>query len=162
MFNPTAVTADAFGDHDATEEQRKASLGTTDYVRNKANPGIAITVECGHHYNADNVAIGCTVITRAMHFAGLIDGDVLPSVPTGDQHAIQMQRVFYKQKSGALVKPWHHCDQVAAGELIARYDDGEGIAAPQDGVIVLPKTQTDHAIGAEWFYFGVETDFPES
>jgi predicted deacylase len=71
-----------------------------------------------------------------------------------------MHSVFYKEKAGSFVQPWRHGQRVKAGEVLARYDDGDTITAPSDGVLVLPKGAPDFAIGAEWCYFGVETPFP--
>ncbi len=151
--------AEAFGDEHASEEQKRASIGTTDYTRAKKKAGIAVTIECGHHHNKDNAAIGEEAILRSMAFANLIQ-PVFETVNLQAQHAIKMRSVHYKQYDGVLSKPYKHMDRVQQGEVIAQYDNGSVIVAVEDGVIVLPKTQTDYAIGSEWFYFGVETDFP--
>ncbi len=148
--------ADAFDSQDATEEQRLASIGTTDYMRQQG--GIAVTVECGHHHNDNNAEIACTTIKHALAFSNIITA--VDDPPPPQQHCIQMQSVFYKEHDGAFVKPWNHCDSVQRGDVIARYNNGNTLNAPDDGVLVLPKAATDHAIGAEWFYFGIKTAFP--
>lgn len=153
--------AKAFSAHNATDEQKRAALGTTDYVRNKQSAGIAVTVECGYHDNEDAAAVGCDAILRAMAFAGLIDSSYQGMI-SDSQCCIQMTDVFYKEREGHLIKHWKHADFVARDTVIAAYNNGGEIVAPQDGYIVLPKASTDHAIGAEWFYFGVETAFPYS
>jgi predicted deacylase len=149
--------ADAFS-KDATEEQRLASLGTTDYARAKANPALAVTLECGSHDDPRAPEMGYQGIVRALTHLGLIDA-ALPPIAHANQRAVRMHSVFYKAKAGAFTQPWKHGQRVKAGELIARYDDGDTITAPEDGVLVLPKSAPDFAIGAEWCYFGVETAF---
>ncbi len=151
--------AEAFGKAD-TEEQRRAAIGTTDYTRMNERSGIAVTLECGHHHNADAPLIGYQGILRALAHFDMISDDPTPAYDVNTQHCIRMEQVFYQEKPGVLAQPWRHAQPVRQGEVIARYEDGEEITATQDGVIVLPKTETDHAIGAEWFYFGVETAFP--
>ncbi len=157
--------ADAFNNPQATQEQRNASIGTTDYTRNTSRKGIAVTLECGNHDNADNVRIGYHAIMRALQHLDMaeISRNMLPKVDTSHQQCITMQQIYYKERSGQLSKAWTHLEAVQKGEVIAQYDDdGTHITAPEDGVIVLPKTSTDHGIGSEWFYFGIKTDFPKA
>jgi predicted deacylase len=154
--------ADAFSSEGATREQRLAGLGTTDFVRANRKRGIATTLECGHHDNPANVDVAIMAIARALHHAGMLEmQDALPPLPSISPRAIKMHSVFYKEKAGQMVRPWQHGDAVKNDEVIARYEDGTTVTAPQEGVIILPKTQTDFALGAEWFYFGVETAFPD-
>jgi predicted deacylase len=151
--------ADAFNDAHASEEQKRASIGTTDFTRAKAKAGIAVTLECGHHHNDNNSQIGRDAILRSMVFMGNIVAEPTSNAASAT-HATKMHSVYYKQSEGRLAKPYAHMDEVKKGEIIAQYSNGDVIVAPEDGVIVLPKTETDHAIGAEWFYFGVKTPFP--
>jgi predicted deacylase len=150
--------ADAFG-QGATEEQRLASMGTTDYVRRNGRGGIAVTLECGNHHHPDAAEVGYQGICRALMHLGMMD-NLLPPVTYAQQRCIRMERVVYKEKAGELTKRWYHAERVRAGEIIARYADGETVYAEQDCVLVLPKAEPDHTIGAEWFYIGVETAFP--
>lgn len=131
---------------------------TTSYARSKNKKGIAVTVECGNHLNDDAADVGYETIKRALAFLDMIDYDA----PKSDekQYCIKMKSVFYKEKAGQFTKPWKHCDRVQKNDLIATYDDGEELRAPDDGFLVLPKAATDQPEGSEWFYFGVETDFP--
>lgn len=131
----------------------KESIGTTEYMRAKG--GMGITLECGQHLNADAPEVGYQAIVNAL---GFIHGK------KSDSHhdnirCVKMQKVFYKEKEGKTTKHWEHYDRVHAGEVIARYDDGEEIIAPEDGYIVLPKAKP--RMGGEWFYFGIGIDFPK-
>lgn len=134
------------------------SIGTTDSVRLQG--GMGVTLECGHHANADAADVGHQGILRAMSYLKITDQQFAPvDKPT---RCVKMQSVFYKQKAGDWAKPWKHYDSVSAGEVIAEYADGEQIVAEKDGYIVLPKASaTDEKIGGEWFYFGVGTEFPK-
>lgn len=155
--------ADAFS-RNATPEQRRASMGTTDYTRANGRGAVAVTLECGHHQHPLAAEMGYTGIRRAMAHLGMCTPYTppagIPDAAFAAQHAIAMRQVVYQEKPGALVQPWQHAQRVAAGEVIARYDDGQEVRAPFDAVLVLPKTSTDHAIGSEWFYIGEETSFP--
>jgi predicted deacylase len=150
--------ADAFN-RNATEEQRLASIGTTDSIRANGRGGIAVTLECGNHHDPHAADVGYAAILRALAHFDMV-AHTLPPFPLESQRCIRMQSVFYKEKAGTLVLPWRHTDNVSEGKLIACYEDGDNITAPSDGVLVLPKANPDHAVGAEWFYFGTETDFP--
>ncbi len=150
--------AEAFGSG-ASEEQKRAALGTTDYARNKPAPALAVTLECGHHTDPFAPQRGYEGILRALQHCGMMESG-LPPVDADRQQCVRMERVFYKEKEGRLARPWRHAEPVAAGDVLACYDDGTALIAEKNGVIVLPKTETDHTLGAEWFYFGVTTSFP--
>jgi predicted deacylase len=154
--------AAAFSDNNASKEQRLASLGTTDYVRANKHSGIAVTLECGNHDNPNNVDIAIRAIHNALLHFGLIAGELQNAPQIDAQLAIQMKAVYYKNKAGSMVRNFQHGELLAAHQLIAVYDDGEKITAPYDCYIILPKNNLDAQIGAEWFYLGVQTDFPDA
>jgi hypothetical protein len=70
-----------------------------------------------------------------------------------------MKSVYYRSEGAVFSKPWRHFDAVRKDEPIAVLADGEALAAPEDGFIVLPKEAA--ATGGEWFYFGTATAYPE-
>ena len=152
--------ADAFSAN-ASQEQQRASLGTTDYARAKLKPALAITMECGHHGDPLAPIRGYEAMLRALAHFNMAE-IILPPTDTSAQQCVRMESVFYKEKEGSFAQSWRHAQAVSAGEIIARYADGTLLTAPKDGVIVLPKTSPDHALGSEWFYFGVETPFPNA
>ena len=147
---------DAFGS--SADANPNESIGTTDSVRLQG--GMGVTLECGHHANADAPEVGHEAILRAMSFLGLTAGEFAAN--NAPSRCVKMQDVFYKKKAGQWTKNWKHYDAVVAGEVLAKYDDGEEIVAKESGHIVLPKASAaDEKIGAEWFYFGVATEFPK-
>jgi predicted deacylase len=148
--------ADAFA-KSASKEQRLAGLGTTDYVRANCKNGMAVTLECGNHHDPHNVEVALQAIENALIHLGLMQGEVPPATK---QIAIKMSAVYYRQKAGKMVQSWQHGQFVRSGEVIAIYDDGEQVKVASDGYIILPKVNLDADIGSEWFYFGVQTDFP--
>lgn len=135
------------------------SIGTTEYIRQKG--GLGITLECGHHNNNTNLAVGYEAIIRALKHLDMIAEeweDVASNDNQPEMRCVKMQTVFYKEHEGQWTKAWKHYDAVSEGEVLAEYDNGEKITAPEDGFIVLPKAHAK--IGGEWFYFGIGTDFP--
>lgn len=162
---------DAFDDH----RDMFHSMGTTEYTRfqgefpdrpnglsgYKYKKGIATTLECGNHLDPNNAHVASCVINNALRHLGSIDTEFMPFADDIPEQCIRMQTVFLKEKEGQFAKPWKNCDFVNEGDVIAEYEDGEKLTAPEDGYIILPKSSTDHPTGAEWFYFGVETDFPQ-
>ena len=76
-----------------------------------------------------------------------------------DYRCVHMKKAFYKEKEGELSQQWKHYDAVTKGQVLATYEDGEQIIAPEDGHIVLPKLIA--LLGKEWFFFGVASDLPE-
>ncbi len=149
--------SEAFSNNDQLEDPRE-SMGTTEYTRLKG--GIASTLECGHHLNSDNASIGYRAIINAMTFFKLIDNPSQSGQNSCRHSCFKMDRLFLKEKPGKFVKEWKHLDKVRQGEVVAIYEDGEKVMAPECGAIVLPKYHFDHIVGVEWFFFAVETSFP--
>ena len=144
--------SEAFGNADGSREGQ----GTTEYARLQG--AIAVTLECGHHTNADAADIGHRAILRALAHLGMLDpaspaaaaldpGRALPK-----RRYVRMKSVFRRESGAEFAKSWRHFDPVAAGEPMARLASGSVLAAPEDGFIVLPKEKA--APGEEWFYFG--------
>lgn len=138
-----------------TTADPRECLGTVDVARKHG--AMATTVECGHHHNADAADVGYDVLVAGLAYLEMIDA---PKAAPQQQRFVCMQSVYKQERAGQLVKPWQHYDAVKSGEVIARYNDGEEITAPEDGFLVLPKLHA--AVGDEWFYFGVATDCPQA
>ncbi len=136
------------------------SIGTTEYTRSKQ--GIAVTLECGQHFNTNAADVGFQAIVRALcHLDMLADNTLYRDVPIcaqTEQRCIKMKQVFYKEKPGNFIKTWEHFTPVASGEVLAQYEDGQTLLAPEDAFIVLPKKNSD--VGSEWFYLGTISEFP--
>ncbi|QDZ26849.1 succinylglutamate desuccinylase/aspartoacylase family protein [Noviherbaspirillum sp. UKPF54] len=141
----------------------KESQGTTEYAR--ANGALAVTLECGHHHNADAADVGYRAILRALAHLEMLapDCEAARSLDVGvaaeSQRCVWMKSVFYKEAECTFVKPWQHFDRVARGEAIVSGAKGE-LVAPEDGHIILPKASA--ATGDEWFFFGTEGTFPSA
>lgn len=63
---------------------------------------------------------------------------------------LKLEKVVIKEKPGKLLKNYKHLDEISAGEVIGRYDDGEEFAAPDNGYILIPNHEA--AVQSEWFY----------
>jgi predicted deacylase len=150
--------AEAFGGGDGIRE----SQGTTEYARTQG--AIAVTLECGHHFNPDAADIGYRAILLAMAHLDMLDTvtrDALgpnPGVPAGKQRFVRMKSVFRREEGAVMAKPWRHFDAVAKGEAMAKLSSGKILPAPEDGFIVLPKEKA--VTGEEWFFFGTPTALP--
>lgn len=150
--------AKAFSKNDNLDP--RLSMGTTEYTRLQG--GIACTLECGQHLNANNVGIGYRAIINAMTFLEMIENPKNIQQVSTNQSCFKMDKLFIKEKVGHFTKQWKHLDRVNRGDVLAIYEDGEQITAPSNGVIVLPKVQAEHATGLEWFFFAIETPFPQA
>lgn len=152
--------SDAFGSGGKGGD--KESQGTTEYAR--ANGALAVTLECGHHHNADAAEVGYRAILRALAHFDMLAPDCPAArcldagVALESQRCVWMKSVFYKDADASFVKPWQHFDRVAKGEIIARRGTGGDLMAPADGHVILPKARA--APGDEWFFFGTQGAFP--
>lgn len=135
------------------------SQGTTEYTR--LSGALAVTVECGSHNDPEAVEVAFQTILNALEYLGLatIDPDLFNPRPVayGPEQAVRMTEVFYKEEEGRFAKPWRNMSPVKKGELLAIFNSGKQIHAPEDGFVVMP---VEHEkIGEEWFHFGVKSDF---
>lgn len=150
---------EAFGDANAGKE----SQGTTEYAR--ARGALAVTLECGHHENADAPDIGYRAILLALAHLDMLDMECPAALrldrgsPPGKQRLVRMKDVYRREEGASLGRPWKHFDRVAKGGTMAVLASGAILPAPEDGYIVLPKEKAGP--GEEWFYFGTEAAFPD-
>jgi predicted deacylase len=139
----------------------KESQGTTEYARTKG--ALAVTLECGHHHNADAADIGYRAALMALAHLEMLDpackaaASVLRETAR-ETRCVRMKSVYYREEGASFVKAWRHFDAVSKGEALARLADGGALSAPEDGFVVLPKEKA--LTGEEWFYFGTGTAFP--
>ncbi len=143
--------ADAFGSGDDKESQ-----GTTEYARK--NGALAITLECGNHFNKDAADIGYRAILRALAHLDMLEGEPPAALPAGKERWVKMKSVYRCEKGGKFARPWKHFDAVKKGEPMANLAHGKVLRAPGDGFIILPKEAA--VTGEDWFFFGVGTVLP--
>jgi predicted deacylase len=143
---------EAFGNSNA-ELDPLYSTGTTEYTREMG--GMGITLECGQHLNKDGPDVGENAILRALKHLGMIEV-TLPPEQKKPLRCVRMKLAFTKLREGTFARTLTHYDAVKKGEVLARYADGETIAAPEDGFVVLPKAAAE--IGQDWFFFGIASD----
>lgn len=136
---------------------KRHAMGTTEYAREHG--AIALTLECGTHNHPRGADIGYQAALNALQYAGLAkvhDDLQINDLPSNDPYFIKMRGVVMKERAGSLAKNWENMDQLAKGEEIAHYDDGEILLMPEDGFIVLP--DNDPPLGQEWYFWGVKED----
>jgi predicted deacylase len=129
---------------------REESTGTTEYSRRFGAK--AVTLECGGHREPHSVEVARRAIGLALNYLEVAEHDPAFVAPRGDLPLIEAKRVFFRKGGGAFTKAWKNFEAVRAGEVIARDGDGTELAAPGDGVLILPHADT--ADGTEWFYWG--------
>ena len=117
-----------------------------------ANQGerIGCLIECGQHEDDSATQVAARAVRNAMKLYGHIPGEVVVPEFRGE---IIAQKAFVKKRDGKMTNAdWHHLMPVKKGEVIAVYDDGEKLAVPDDGILLLPYHRATP--GDEWFYFG--------
>ncbi len=139
---------------DALEAQ-----GTTEYTR--LFGGLAVTLECGSHQDPEAVEVAFQAILNALDYFGIaeIDPDLFAPRPVayGTEQTVRMTDVFYKEEEGRFAQPWKNMSPVKKGDLLAVFSSGRQILAPDNGFVLMP---VEHEkTGAEWFHFGVKSDF---
>lgn len=108
------------------------------------------TVECGYHKSSEAVELAYSAILSTLSAFEMIDGVDLPKNKAKTH--ILMNSYVIKRRAGKLCKNYKHLDTIKKGEIIAQYDDGEILKAPNDGFILLPNLNAE--VGAEWYYLG--------
>lgn len=149
--------AEALGASDDLADKRQA-IGTTEYIRDRG--GVGVTLESGQHDYDRAPDFAFQAILNVLRFLGVAEIDErldVTDLPDDGEYNIRMKGAYLKTREGDFVQDRQNMEFVEAGTVIARYDDGEEIAMPQDGYIVLPKRDTP--IGHEWFFWGVEDEF---
>lgn len=111
----------------------------------------ATTLECGYHKSVEAIEIAYSAIINTLAGFEMIEKEKPAERP---KTHILMQGYVVKKKEGRLCKNYKHLDEIKAGEVIAQYDNGEVLTAPNDGFILLPNLRAE--IGAEWYYFGIK------
>lgn len=136
---------------------KKQAMGTTEYAREFG--AIALTLECGQHKHPRAADVGFQAILNSMKFLGVAEfsNDLfITDIPNEGRYNIKMQGMYMKLRDGDFTQDWKNMDPVKKGQVIARFSDGEEIAMPADGFLVLPKR--DAVNGAEWFFWGVSEE----
>ena len=133
---------------------KRQPIGTGEYVRNRGK--VAHTLECGTHNHAFAADVGFNAILNALRYlemADFSDDLFITNIPESEPYEIKMGGMFVKTRQGDFTKDWTNMHPVKAGEVIARYDDGEELSLPVDGFIILPHRATP--LNEGWFFWGV-------
>lgn len=131
---------------------KKQAMGTTEYAREFG--ALSLTLECGQHKHPRAADVGFQAILNALAFLKLAKFDDtlnIADLPEERSYKVKMRGSRLKLRDGDFTRDWKNMDPLKKGDVIARYDDGEEITAPEDGIIVLPKR--DQQIGHEWFFW---------
>jgi predicted deacylase len=131
------------------EADKHEGTGTVEYAHQHS--ALGLTIECGQHNDPHVAAVAYRAIHNALKHFDVVDNTAPPAVKK--PRIIAMQRVYYRGNAGQFTKTWKNLHPVNAGELIAINGTGGDVAAPSNGVIIMPKENAKP--GEEWFYFGV-------
>lgn len=111
---------------------------------------LGILVECGQHEDPAAILHGYHALRRALAHVGLTAAyDNTAQTPP---QINRMTHIVTKDKAGSFTRAWQHLDPVSKGDAVIQYDDGSVLAAPHDGVVIMPAPKADP--GTEWIYFG--------
>jgi len=151
---------ESYGEAEADQQRDpRESQGTTEYTRQWG--ASALTLECGSHKDPESIEVAFQAILNALEYCGLadIDPDLFDPRPVslGPETCVKLTDVFYKTEQGHFAKPWKNMDPVKKGELLATFNSGATITAPEDGFVIMPVE--DERVGDEWFHFGVPSDY---
>ncbi len=139
----------------AVLEDPAYGIGTTEYLRSVG--GYGVTLECGQHQDPGAPAVARFAIRNTLALLGLIDAPVVP--PAGPIECLTLTEVVDRYAPGdRFARSWKSFDTVAAGELIARREDGTELRASTDGYVVFPDASAEP--GHEWYYFARESERP--
>lgn len=120
---------------------------TVSYAHSKGK--LATLVECGIHSDPAGGGVGYRASRAALAYFGM----TAPYKLENEKPTIsRLTSIVPKNRPGDFVRDWQHLDPVQTGDVVARYDDGEAVYAPHDGVVILPGRKA--ALGSEWIYFG--------
>ncbi len=109
-------------------------FGTTEYMRFAG--GYGVTLECGRHDDPNSVEVGYGAIHNALAHLGM--SDALPPPPPRPAIIDMNELVLCERAGDRLEGSWNTGDAVAAGQLIARREDGSPILAERDSMMIFP------------------------
>ena len=121
--------AEAFSSNHGGVDSAREGQGTTEYARLQG--AIAVTLECGHHQNADAPDIGYRAIVLALAHLQMLDPECpaakaqAPVSTEGRRRYVRMQSVHRRPEGAEFSRPWIHFDPVKKGEAMAKLANGE-------------------------------------
>ncbi len=128
-------------------------IGTTEYMRSQG--GLAITLECGQHDDAQSPLVAYQAIQNTLAHFGLIDAPAPAAAALREM--LNLYEVIDKAHADDhFAKTWRSFDALKAGELIGTRANGQAVHAQQDSFIVFPNPAA--TAGNEWFYLAKATD----
>ncbi|MBP6981874.1 succinylglutamate desuccinylase/aspartoacylase family protein [Candidatus Gracilibacteria bacterium] len=116
----------------------------------KQHGKIGITIECGENTDPESERNAYDSIISILVSSG--------NIRTGNKKQshkqlwIHVDTIVKKEEEGSFIKEWKNFDRVKKGQLIGRYEGGNIIHAPYDGIMIMPNSGVE--IGGEWCYFG--------
>lgn len=110
----------------------------------------AVLVECGEHADPAAIPVADRCIRAALEYFGITVKTSQAAEQKPNTH--RMTHIIVREKAGDYTQDWKHLQPVRSGEPVIRYDDGDIVAAPYDGVILLPHRSA--MLQQEWLYFG--------
>jgi predicted deacylase len=126
---------------------------TTGYAH--AQGKITALIECGQHDDPGGPAIAFAAIENALAHLGMIDA--VKAAANKISTVVRGRKVYtVPPEGGKLTQNWQHLQDVANGQELAVSSTGQTIRAPENSVVILPKSWAGP--GEEWFYLGTRED----
>lgn len=108
-------------------------------------------IECGEHTDPNAIMVADRAARNAMIYFGIIEGDIVTPPLEKD---VKISGAFIKERTGDFIhQNFKHMQPIEKGQLLATYDDGEEVKAPESGFLILPFYEAKPS--DEWFFYGV-------
>lgn len=123
-------------------------VGTTEYMRSRG--GYGVTLECGQHDDPQAVNVAQHAILQTLALLGITSSPLNPE-PMSREILRLVAVIDRDHADDRFTREWRSFDAVKAGEVIGTRQNGEPVAATDDGFVVFPNPRAE--VGQEWFYF---------
>ncbi|KQV59870.1 succinylglutamate desuccinylase/aspartoacylase family protein [Duganella sp. Root336D2] len=133
----------------------KYGVGTTEFMRSTG--GMALTLECGQHFDPHAPDVAYRAIMNVLAHFGLIDAPKPQPIALEDMEYLSMVEVHDKlDPADAFSRTWSSFDRLSVGDEIGRRADGSAVLAPFDAYMLFPDVNAKP--NAEWFYLAKVSD----
>lgn len=113
-----------------------------------AHGKMAICAECGQKTNPASADEAYRMARATLAHFGMTEGIARTKVTPKYVHITEVE---FMRMAGELEHAFLNFEELKAGQLIGRYEDGVEMRSPGDGIIVMPRINCPP--GDEWYYF---------
>ena len=136
------------------DKNAKAPTSLAYYAKENGVP--SLTIECGQNGGENAETVAYNAILNALEYwcDASVDADIPRVQKVPNQKIIELKTVFFKTATSQKIEQFENFQKLKKGQLVAAFEDGKTLNAPEDGFAVLPyKTPV---VGDKIAIFGVE------